>query len=124
MDANGQYQYTTQFGISNPSYTGSASTSYFATATATANVTDTTTTTTSSSHVISHTASYPAGNSSAIFPTGSITVPTSLRTTTAGSAPTSSGSTSPPAQTDGAVALGVSFGVVGVAGLVAAIMGF
>jgi len=81
VEATGQYQYSTQFGISNPGRVGSSSGS----ASATANVTSSAniTSTVSSTKVTS----YPTGNTTTINPTASVTSATLSASKTA--APTS-----------------------------------
>jgi len=142
VDSTGQYQYTTQFGISNPSFSSaSASVSASATslyeaavskvtsgsaaasatvvsATATANVTSTYCPPTSyGTAPVAGSTGYPAGNSSIIQPTVPLSVPATLKTSATGS---SSTSTSTPL-TGGAASKVISMGgmLAGVGAVVA-----
>jgi hypothetical protein len=124
-DVNGQYQYSTQFGIKNdevvssssaggypvstPVYSASSSsaptahsTSYYPTSVGT------------SSHYVASTG-YPFSNSSIIYPTKSMTVPSSLKTTATPTAPsgTSAPSASAPAGTGAASPLRAGLGLAG-----------
>ncbi|OQO14256.1 hypothetical protein B0A48_01132 [Cryoendolithus antarcticus] len=153
-DATGQYQYTTQFGISNDKYherpAGYSSWAATATGTAWGPSDYTTATATESSSASSSSASmsisatmpsnatvttttvkpygtgvlsgYPAGNTTVIAPTGSMTVPTSLYTSatrtasksssTAGAASATSAIPAPTSSSNGAGSIAVSFGSV------------
>ncbi|KAI9773050.1 MAG: hypothetical protein M1840_008170 [Geoglossum simile] len=79
VEATGQYQYSVQFGISNPGYTGpsvSGSSSALPTANATSSASYTSTAVSSET-----TTSYPTYNTTAVVGTASLTVPTTLYTT-------------------------------------------
>ncbi|KAH0557127.1 hypothetical protein GP486_005085 [Trichoglossum hirsutum] len=95
VDATGQYQYSTQFGISNPNGpTSGASASASATAASNSTLSLNSTTTYSTTTVVS--TSIASGNAT-VTPTGSLTVPTTLLTTptlvatTQAAAPTANG---------------------------------
>ncbi|KAF2729304.1 hypothetical protein EJ04DRAFT_568755 [Polyplosphaeria fusca] len=133
-DVTGQYQYSTQFGISNDnpvssaaSSLASAASSYgggYGTPTSSVPSYETSsaplynTTIIASSYVTSHVAStgYPVHNSSIVLPTKSMSVPSSLKTSATGSNPSPPASTSapsPPASTGAASSLRAGFGLVG-----------
>lgn len=87
VDATGQYQWSTQFGISNPGYSGKPS-SKSSSASASTNtrsvyLAHSSSSMYASSYTQKHAAptGYPAGNSSMPYPTGTMSVPTSLKTT-------------------------------------------
>ncbi|KAF7125530.1 hypothetical protein CNMCM5793_001769 [Aspergillus hiratsukae] len=87
VQGTGQYQYSTQFGISNPDYTGSTSNSS-STATATATGTETSTMTETSTASTTHTKTTTATTSSASASTTATTTetaPTTLVTATSAS---------------------------------------
>jgi len=89
VEATGQFQYSTQFGISNPGKSGSsASGSATGSATPTANATSYTSKISTTVSKVTIT-SYPASNSTSIQPTGSMTIDTTVYTTPT-LAPTSS----------------------------------
>jgi len=105
VEATGQFQYSTQFGISNPGKAGSsASGSATSSAAPTANVTSSATYSTTLSKV-----SYPAGNSTSITPTGSVTIDTTVYTTPT-LAPTSSAPVETKTATGAAGQIVASFG--------------
>jgi len=136
VDATGQYQYTTQFGISNPGYkaVSSGASSLIASVTASANVTAPSSTpaangTTSltpygtiTSHYVASTG-FPVNSSSIVLPTKSMSVPSSLLTSATGAAASSaSAATSTPTHTGAASHVRAGLGLVGaVAGLVMAL---
>ena len=129
-DATGQYQYSTQFGISNDkapvSSSASAATDYgngyptpsssipsYESSKPAANSTAIYTPITSSHPVAS--TGYPVSNTSIIYPTKSMSVPSSLKTSaTGGSVPSASSTTSSPPQSTGAAgSLRAGLGLVG-----------
>jgi len=125
-DADGTFQYSVQFGISNPSYSSaSGSASAGTSATAVKNVTSAAPTSMAYS-----TGALPA-NSSILSATGSMTVPSTLLTaapsaaasSTVAGAATSAASTSAKPSSGAAVQVGMSFGgaVVALAGAVFAL---
>lgn len=131
-DVNGNYQYSTQFGISVPEgYSVSSKATPSETGYPTGKPTDSYPTSTANStsgyptvtkHTSSYVAStgYPVSNSSVILPSKSMTVPSSLKTTATptGSEPTST-STSPPESTGAASHLSGAMGLfAGVAAMV------
>ena len=145
-DETGQYQYSTQFGIANPSYSSSSSSSIISASstsavstspsapvaymtssltlstswTAPANATSTTVppsynTTTpmiSTGYPIASTGGLPI-NGSIVYPTGSMTIPSSLATyasaSSLGSYGSATGTATVPVQTGAGVAMGTSF---------------
>jgi len=115
-DDTGAFQYSTQFGISNPDYTNSTSSSY-PSSTAASNTTMTTKTS-SSAHVFS--TGVPP-NSSVIQPTNTPTVPSTLEPTTTIVATTAG--TKAPVSTGAAGRLGMSLGGA-VAALAVAVAAF
>ncbi|KAF2841078.1 hypothetical protein M501DRAFT_991006 [Patellaria atrata CBS 101060] len=132
VDANGQYQYSPQFGISNPSYTSVATSIPATTASGTAYPTETfpsiypTTTGAYNTTILTHpytTTTYvaPTGsmpvNSSVVYPTVSMTVPTSLFTTGTPTGAESTGLTLPTGAA-GKVGMSVAGAVAGVAAVV------
>lgn len=134
VDATGQYQYTTQFGISNPSYkpvssssvSGYGATSAGSTATPTSGANSTSLATyhptvITSSHYVASTGS-PVNSSSVVLPTKSMSIPSSLLTsaTSAGGASSVAASASARATSTGAAGhIQAGLGLVGaVAGLV------
>ncbi|KAI9888518.1 MAG: hypothetical protein M1814_006852 [Vezdaea aestivalis] len=126
VDSNGAYQYTSQFGISNPNYTGgnaTTTTTGAANGTATTYVVPTTAVNTTCIYCLGNvTASAQTVPSSIVLPTGTLTVPSTLVPvvpTAATSAPAAS-SASAAATATGAAArkeLGALVGLVGVAAL-------
>jgi len=117
-DDTGAYQYSTQFGISNPSYTGGSSNS-------TSTSTPSNSTMSSSSTTVSVLSTgMPASNSSIIQPTGTMSVPSTLGTAAATTVvATTVGTTHAPASTGAAGRLGMSIGGA-VAALAAAVAAF
>lgn len=120
-DDTGEYQYSTQFGISNPNYTGGNSTSASSYSSSTASSNATMSTTSSSMSVLS--TGMPANSSSILQPSSSMTVPTTLQSSGA----TAAGSGTPTAtravSTGAAGRLGVSVGGA-VAALAVAVAAF
>jgi len=119
VEATGQYQYSTQFGISNPGKSGSSSSgSATGSATPTANATSSAIPTTVSKVTIT---SYPVNNSTTIQPTGSMTIDTTFYTTPT-LAPTSSEPVATQTATGAAGQVVASFGSLFLA--VAAVFSF
>jgi hypothetical protein len=139
-DVTGQFQYSTQFGISTddckdkpsstpggystlmPSETKTPSSSAYSTLAANS-TTFCTTTTKQVPYPTSYSTGAPVFNSTVVPPTKSMTVPESLKTSATGGVPTSgapSGTATPPPESTGAAsAVKAGFGLVGaVAGLV------
>jgi hypothetical protein len=122
-DVNGQYQYSSQFGISKDASCvgGSSSSSMSAYPSATPNVTSSTPMVSSTPYVTpsaSHTAStgFPHGNTTLVAPTGTLSVPSSLLTMPTGATATTTG----PVQATGAAGhVQAGLGLAGaIAGLV------
>jgi hypothetical protein len=113
-DDTGAYQYSAQFGISNPNYSNSSSSSSYSSSPAS----NSTMSSSSSKTVSVHSTGMPVTNTSIIQPTGTMTVPTTLEATTA-----TAETTNNPTSTGAAGRLGMSVGGA-VAALAVAVAAF
>jgi len=145
VESTGQYQYSTQFGISNPKYSSVSSSAastaasvsksaHAETASSTSSCTTTALYTSASAnatsvystgtgyHTFTASTGGPISNSSIVYPTKSMSVPSSLKTTATTVAGSSAAATTTPAATGAAGHLTAGLGLAGaIAGLVMAL---
>jgi hypothetical protein len=106
-DDTGEYQYSTQFGISNPNYSGSNSSS--ASTSGSGYSSNSTASVTSSSAYYASTG-MPVNSSSIVSPTKSMSVPSTLQSTATTQAATTSKSSASATSTGAAPTMGLSIG--------------